>query len=125
MKKLLITLVMGMLLCPATVDAKYYKVKHGNNYEGQVIRTPALYRIGVSVDSESGDLYVCPNYDITWLEISITGNGVTYLDTTVSLAAGQVYTDCLDYLDEGTYTLTLSNSDGNVIAQYEITVEDD
>jgi hypothetical protein len=54
----------------------------------------------------------------------ITGNGVTYLNTTVSLSAGQSYTDCLDYLSEGTYILTLSTA-GGVIDQYELTVEDD
>ena len=58
------------------------------------------------------------------LNITITSNSVTYLDTTMSLSAGQSYIDCLDYLDEGTYTLTLSTSDG-IVAQYEITVEDD
>ena len=124
MKKLAVLLLAGLLLTPSeTFAAKYSKKKVFPM--GSPIRMPSQYFISLDVDSESGDLYVCPNYDITGLEISITGNGVTYLDTTVSLAAGQVYTDCLDYLDEGTYTLTLSNSDGNVIAQYEITVEDD
>ena len=85
---------------------------------------PALYYISLNLDAESGDLAITPNYDITGLNISITGNGVTYLNTTVALAAGQSYTDCLDYLPVGTYILTLSTSDG-VIDQYEITVEDD
>jgi hypothetical protein len=49
---------------------------------------------------------------------------VTYIDTTVALGAGQSYTDSLAGYDEGTYILTLSTSDG-IIAQYEITVEDD
>ena len=62
--------------------------------------------------------------DITGLNITIVRNGVTYLDTTVSLNAGQSYTDTLAGYAEGTYTLTLSTSTG-VIAQYKITVEAD
>lgn len=87
-------------------------------------RNPTQYVISLSLDEDTGDLAIWPNYDITGLNITITSNGVTYLNTTVSLSAGQSYTDCLDYLDEGTYILTLSTADG-VIDQYEITVEDD
>ena len=43
---------------------------------------------------------------------------------TVSLSAGQSYTDILAGYEEGTYILTLSTANG-VIAQYEITVEPD
>ena len=88
------------------------------------IRTPTQNSINLYLDENTGYLAITPNYDIVGLEITITGNGVTYLNTTMSLSAGQSYTDCLDYLDEGTYTLTLSTADG-IVAQYEITVEDD
>ena len=94
------------------------------DFQGLPHRSPALYQIGVYVDPETGDLYISPNYDVTGLQITLVGNGITYDATTVSLTAGQVYTDCLDYLDEGTYTLTLSTSAG-VISQYIITVEDE
>lgn len=123
MKKAILILLMSMLLFPLKMDAKAYIVKRP--VEGDVPpRGPVQYNIGVYVDSETGDLYITPNYYITDLNITITGNGVTYLDTTVSLSANQSYTDCLDYLDIGTYILTLSTIDG-VIDQYEITVEDD
>ena len=46
------------------------------------------------------------------------------LNTTVSLSAGQSYTDCLGYLGVGTYTLTLSTADGTIY-YYEISIEDD
>jgi hypothetical protein len=78
----------------------------------------------LDVDETSGDLYVMPNYDLTGLTITLTGGGATYINTTVSLTAGQSYTDTLAGYDEGTYILTLSTADG-VIAQYEITVEAD
>ena len=85
---------------------------------------PSQYFISFYLNEYTGDLAITPNYDIVGLNITITGYGVTYLDTTVSLSAGQSYTDCLDYLSEGTYILTLSTSD-DTIAQYEITVEHD
>ncbi|MBO4607327.1 MAG: hypothetical protein J5682_05460 [Prevotella sp.] len=69
-------------------------------------------------------MLIFPSNDITGLNITLTGNGVTYINTTVSLTAGQSYTNCLDYLAVGTYLLTLSTADG-VIDMYEITVEDD
>lgn len=123
MKKILVLVLMGLLMIPSEVYSKKY-------YRERLVslpvptRNPSLYDVNVYVDSETGDLVITPNYDITGLNITITGNGVTYLNTTVSLSANQSFTDCIDYLDEGTYTLTLSTVDG-VIDQYEITVEDD
>ena len=87
-------------------------------------RSPSVYFIGVYLDEITGDLAISPNYDITDMQITITSNGITYLNTTVSLNAGQAYTDCLDFLSEGSYILTLSTSSG-MICQYEITVEED
>ena len=123
MKRVMFALMMGLFMCPLVMDAKVYK-KSQIDIQGLPHRSPALYQIGVYVDSESGDLYISPNYDVTGLQITLVGNGVTYLNTTVSLSAGQVFADNLDFLDEGTYTLTLSTSAG-VISQYTITVEDE
>lgn len=110
-------------MVPSEVYSKlYYRERHVRLH--MPTRNPSLYDVNVYVDSETGDLVITTNYDITGLNITITGNGVTYLNTTVSLNAGQSYTDCLDYLGVGTYILTLSTADG-VIDQYEITVEDD
>lgn len=123
MKKVLFVLLAGLLLTPSEMFADKYN-------STQVlpatppIRTPNQNSINLYLDENTGYLAITPNYDIIGLNITITGNSVTYLDTTMSLSAGQSYTDCLDYLDEGTYTLTLSTSDG-IVAQYEITVEDD
>lgn len=123
MKKIVMFLLMGILLIPSGVYSKTYQRKRLAPSE-MPTRTPNLYDIDVYVDSESGDLEITPNDAITGLNITITDNSVTYLNTTVSLSAGQSYTDCLDYLPVGTYILTLSTADG-VIDQYEITVEDD
>ena len=112
-----------MLLAPTEMFADKYnskKLAHQNHLP----RVPSQYFISLYLDEETGNLAIIPNYDITGLNITITGNGVTYLNTTVSLSAGQSYTDCLGYLGVGTYFLTLSTVDG-VIDQYEITVEDD
>lgn len=123
MKKLVLVLLAGLLLTPSEMFADKYKSKQ-MGLANSPVRTPSQYYITLYLDEESGDLYITPYSDITDLNITITGNGVTYLNTTVSLSAGQSYTDCLDYLGVGTYILTLSTIDG-IIDQYEITVEDD
>lgn len=123
MKKILIALLMGMMLCPAIVDAKAYKVKKGSDYYEQPIRS--LNHISVIVMRTTGNMTICPNYNITGLQITIESSGVTYYDTTVSLSAGQAYHDCLDFLEVGEYTMILKNSDDEVIDLYTVTVEDD
>jgi hypothetical protein len=124
MKKVIVILLMGIIGVPSTSFAKSYDLEVMENLPGIPIKMPSLYNIGVYLDSETGYLAITPNNNITGLNITITGNGMTYLNTTVSLSTGQSYTDCLDYLSAGTYILTLSTADG-VIDQYEITVEDD
>ena len=105
MKKLVLVLLAGLLMTPLEMYANKHTCKKILSMPHQP-RTPSQYLINPG------------------LNITITGNGVTYLNTTVSLSAGQSFTDCLDYLGVGTYILTLSTVDG-VIDQYEITVEDD
>lgn len=123
MKKVVFLLLAGLLLAPTEMFADKYNTKKVTPI-GSPIRNPSQWFISLYLDEETGDLAIWPNYDITDLNITITSNGVTYLDTTVSLLAGQSYTDCLDFLSEGTYILTLSTVNG-VIDQYEITVEED
>lgn len=123
MKKLVLVLLAGLLLTPTEMFADKFngkKVLPGSH----IPRVPSLYYISFYLDENTGDLAITPNYDITGLNIKLEANGVTYINSTVSLNAGQSYTDCLDYLTEGTYILTLSTVDG-VIDQYEITVEED
>lgn len=123
MKKIVLLLLAGLLLVPTGMFADKYKSKVVTPI-GSPARMPAIYFVSLYLDENTGDLAISPNYDITDLQITIVSNGVTYLNTTVSLNAGQAYTDCLDYLGEGTYILTMSTSAG-VIDQYEITVEED
>ena len=120
MKKLVLLLLAGLLLAPSEMFADKYNSKkiilpsHPGRSQNQ-------YCIDFYLDENTGDLAITPSSDITGLTITLTANGVTYINTTVSLSAGQSYTDCLDFLSVGTYLLTLSTADG-VIAQYEITV---
>lgn len=123
MKKVILVLLAGMLMAPLEMFADKYNCKKVG-VASRPVRMPARYFISLDVDETSGDLYVTPNYDLTGLTITLTGGGATYINTTVSLTAGQSYTDTLAGYDEGTYILTLSTADG-VIAQYEITVEAD
>lgn len=123
MKKLVLLLLAGLLLAPSGMLADKYKSK--NLAPGTPpFRTPNEYFFNLYLDESTGDLAITPTSDITGLTINLTSNGVTYINTTVSLNAGQSYTDCLDFLSVGTYILTLSTVDG-VIDQYEITVEPD
>ena len=124
MKKVLLSLLMGLFLSPLQIFADHYDYNELHPDPKPPARSPALYQVAFDLDYNTGDLAICPNYDITGLNITIVRNGVTYLNTTVALAAGQSYTDSLAGYDEGTYILTLSTADG-VIAQYQITVEDD
>lgn len=123
MKKLLLVLLAGLLLAPTEMFADKY-----NSKEVVLVphppRSPIVYQVGFDLDYYTGDLAITPNYDITGLNITIVGNGVTYLNTTVALTAGQSYTDSMAGYGQGTYILTLSTADG-IIAQYEITVEPD
>lgn len=123
MKKLVLLLLAGLLLAPSEMFADKYNSK----------KVALLVRPGrdlnqnfidLCLDENTGDLAITPNYDITGLNITITGNGVTYLDTTVALTAGQSYIDSLAGYSVGTYLLTLSTADG-VVDQYVITVEPD
>ena len=121
MKKVLLVLLVGLLLAPSEVFADKYNSKRIS----PMSHPPRSENvINLYLDYYTGNLAITPSYAISGLEISITAGGVTYLDTTVSLGAGQSYTDCLSYLSVGTYILTLSTADG-VIDQYVITVEDD
>lgn len=123
MKKLVLLLLAGLLLVPSEMNAEKYNSK-------KVIliphphRSPEQILFDLYLDENTGDLVITPNNAVTDLNITITGNGVTYLDTTVALTAGQSYIDSLAGYSVGTYILTLSTADG-VVAQYEITVEPD
>lgn len=120
----MISLLMGLFLSPVYIYAIHYKCIRLKPFPNFPVKAPARYFIGFDLDCESGDFCITPNYDIAGLNIKIESNGVNYLDTTVSLTAGQSYFDSLDSYGEGTYTLTLSTADG-VIDTYTITVEDD
>ena len=87
-------------------------------------RTPSPNCICLYLNENTGYLAITPIIDITDLNITLTGYGMTYINTTVSLGAFQNYIDYLNFLSVGTYTLTLSTAEGE-IDQYEITVEPD
>ena len=123
MKKFVLLLLAGLLLAPSEMFADKYKSKQIASVS-RPVRNPEQLLFDLSLDENTGDLVITPNNAVTGLNITITGNGVTYLDTTVALTAGQSYTDSLAGYSIGTYILTLSTADG-VVAQYEITVEPD
>ena len=123
MKKIVLVLLAGFLMTPSEMFADKYNCKK-MPLANTPPRTPSQYFISLILNEYTGDLVITPDNAITGLNISIIGEGVTYLNTTVSLPYGQSYTNCLDFLNVGTYILTLSTARG-VIDQYEITVEED
>lgn len=124
MKKLLLVLLMGLFLSPLQIFADHYPYDKLKPFPKPPLKSPAVLLVTFDLDYYTGDMAVYAMNDLTGLTITLTGGGAMYINTTVSLTAGQSYTDTLAGYDEGTYILTLSTADG-VIAQYEITVEAD
>ena len=124
MKKLLFTFLIGFFLSPLQIFADHYDYDEMQPVPSPPLRSPIVYQVVFDLDYYTGDLSIYAVNDITGLNITIVRNGVTYLNTTVALSAGQSYNNSMAGYDEGTYILTLSTVDG-VIAQYQITVEDD
>jgi hypothetical protein len=123
MKKLVLLLLAGLLLAPSEMFADKYNSKRvvpASRPGRDLNQNP----VDLYLDEITGDLVITSNNAVIGLTITITGNGVTYLDTTVALTAGQSYIDSLAGYSVGTYILTLSTADG-VIDQYEITIEPD
>ena len=121
MKKLLFTLLMGLFLSPVQMFAEYYEYDEMMPLPKPPVKSPDLNAVAFNLDYYTGALSITPNYNVTGLNITLERNGVTYINDTVSLTAGQSYTDSLAGYDAGVYILTLSTSDG-VIDQYAITV---
>lgn len=121
MKKLLLTMLIGLFLSPLQMFADHYECKQLKPLHKPVAKSPSGYLYSIALDYNTGDLDISFNNAISGLNITIERNGVTYLNTTVSLNSGQSYTDSLADYDEGTYVLTLFSSNG-IIGQYEITV---
>jgi len=123
MKKVLFLLLVGLLLAPTEMFAEKYNSKkillapHNP-------KAPSTCIVDFYLNENSGDFAISPFHNVTGFNITLTGNGVTYIDTTISLNAGQSYTNTLAGYSLGTYILTMSTSNG-VIEQYEITITAD
>ncbi len=123
MKKLVLLLLAGLLLAPSEMFADKYNSKK-IALPTHPSRDPTPYVIHFYLNENTGDMAITPVFDFTDLNITLTGYGVTYINTTISLNALQSYTNCLNFLSIGTYYLTISTADG-LLAQYVITVEPD
>jgi len=124
MKKFIIALLMGLFLFPLGIDAKKYKIKKADQSFELPIKSQVQDQIGVNVNTHTGDLFICPNYSITGLQVRISAYGVTFMNITLSLDAWEVYTDNISFLAAGTYTMTLSTVN-EIIDEYDVIVEDD
>ena len=124
MKKLLFTLLMGLFLSPLQTFADHYDYDELMTDPPPPARSQVPFQIIFNLDYDTGDLTITPVINITDMTITLTGYGVTYINTTISLNALQSYTNCLNFLSVGTYYLTVSTANG-VIKQYKIKVEPD
>ena len=83
MKKLVLLLLAGLLLAPSEMFADKYNSKRVLP-ASHPPRNPELLLFDLYLDESTGYLAITPNYAVTGLNITITGNGVRYLDTTVA-----------------------------------------
>ena len=97
MKKIVMFLLMGMLMVPSEVYSKlYYRERHVRLH--MPTRIPSLYDVNVYVDSETGDLEITSANYVIGLNINITGNGMTYLNSGLFLNGDRTNGTCWAYL---------------------------
>ena len=122
MKKLLILIFAGMLLCvPNDLVAKKYK-KHVTE-QPLPTRMPVVNTITISVDEMTGEVSMYFGYAIEELTISLVKNGVTLDSLEISVVQGETVEYQLESYDVGEYTLVLETPEGTLVT-CGITIED-
>lgn len=122
MRKVLLSMLMGLLLIPTVAFADHYKSNKVYPHQQPPVRTP--YFINAEIDSETGAFLILANYDISCLYVTIEQNGIVLDSFSQSLYSGVPATYNFAGYSTGEYIVTLFTADG-MIAQYCITVEED
>lgn len=123
MKKVLLSMLMGLMLVPLNIFAENY------HYEDVIwpkppVRSPEINCVNVWIDSETGVFSILANYDIACLYVTIEQNDVVLDSISQPLYNGVPATYNFAGYSIGEYIVTLSTVDG-VIAQYRVIITDD
>ena len=135
MRKIIFILLAGiMLLIPKSFCAKTYSLANvSNSVDSDPPRPstrphhplmPAFNPIVVSINEDSGNLYILFNRSIENVHISISGNGTIIDEDSESVMAGQTVIFNLGNYEEGQYLLTIE-SNGEVLSQYIIFIDEE
>ena len=135
MRKIIFILLAGiMLLIPKSFCAKTYSLANvSNSVDSDPPRPstrphhplmPAFNPIVVSINEDSGNLYILFNRSIENVHISILGNGAIIDEDSDSVMAGQTIIFNLGNYEEGQYTLTIE-SNNEVLSQYIIFIDEE
>lgn len=124
MRKVLLSMLMGLLLIPTVVFAGHYKSNKVYPHQQPPVRTPEASCVDAWIDSETGVFSIYANYDINCLYVTIEQNGVVLDSFSQPLYSGIPVSYNFAGFSTGEYIVTLSTIDG-MIAQYSVTIEDD
>ena len=136
MRKIIFILLAGiMLLIPKSFCAKTYSLANvSNSVDSDPPRPstrphhplmPAFNPIVVSINEDSGNLYILFNRSIENVHISILGNGAIIDEDSDSVMAGQTTIIFnLGNYEEGQYLLTIESND-EVLSQYIIFIDEE
>lgn len=135
MRKIIFILLAGiMLLIPKSFCAKTYSLANvSNSVDSDPPRPstrprhplmPAFNPIVVSINEDSGNLYILFNRSIENVHISILGNGAIIDEDSDSVMAGQTIIFNLGNYEEGQYLLTIESND-EVLSQYIIFIDEE
>ena len=135
MRKIIFILLAGiMLLIPKSFCAKTYSLANvSNSVDSDPPRPstrphhplmPAFNPIVVSINEDSGNLYILFNRSIENVHIFILGNGAIIDEDSDSVMAGQTIIFNLGNYEEGQYLLTIESND-EVLSQYIIFIDEE
>lgn len=132
MKKVFVTLIIGMtFLFSGNLYAgdKKYGIRNDPGNPTPPIspnkpRTPAYSPVLAGIDSETGELTIMFNSNISSVNIYISLNGMVLENDNLDAVAGQTVTYDLSSYEVGEYTLLIEKN-GDTVAAYSITIEEE
>lgn len=124
MKKVLLSVLMGLVLLPMGAFADCYDSKKLYPHQQPPVKTPEINNLDAWIDSETGVFSISSNYDIACLYVTIEQNNVVLDSFSQPLYNGIPAIYNFAGYSTGEYIVTLSTVDG-IIAQYLVTVEED
>ena len=136
MNKLVLILFVGLMLFTlrSLASSRTYQIvnansalpviKHGPNGGPIEAKMPALNPVVIDINEDNGELYVVFNSSMPSTRIIIRNGEVVNEEDYVDVAIGQIIIYNIGSYEEGRYTLTVE-SEGKIMSQYEITINDE